>query len=292
VDKYSHVRKRDESSHEDLDDLGTHVAKRTVIKALEDYIAKLGKVAIAYSGGVDSTFLLAVSARILGEEKVVALTIQSPLTPPWELNFAHDFCRTRGIRHLLLDGSFVLDDERIVANPPQRCYYCKNKLLEAMLQESPTDQPLLTATNASDESDFRPGIRAEEEIGILTPLRELRFTKDMIREYSKVDAIPGFERPPAACFATRIPYGESVTEEKVRMVEKAETFLRNLGLELIRVRLLFGDTASIEVAKEEGKRILDLREQISRQLGEIGFRRVTLDLEGYRQGNLNDEITS
>ncbi len=268
------------------------MANKAVIKALEDYIAQCKKVAVAYSGGVDSTFLLAISASVLGEDNVVALTIQSPLIPPWELDFAHDFCRTRGIRHLLLDGAFVLDDERIVTNPPQRCYYCKKKLLEAMLQESPTDQPLLTATNASDESDFRPGMRAEEEMGILTPLRELGFTKDMIREFSKADAIPGFERPPATCFATRIPYGESVTEEKVRMVEKAETFLRNLGLELIRVRLLSGDTACIEVAKEEGRRILDLREGIARQLGEIGFRRVTLDLEGYRQGRLNDKITS
>jgi uncharacterized protein len=281
---------RDESSHEDLDDQGARVANKSVRKALEDYIANLGKVAVAYSGGVDSTFLLAVSARVLGEGKVIALTIQSPLTPPWELDFAHNFCRDKGIQHLLLDGAFVLNDEVIVSNPPQRCYFCKKRILGTMQKTNPRDHILITGTNASDESDFRPGMRAEEEMGILTPLRELGFTKDMIREFSKADAIPGFERPPAACFATRIPYGELVTEEKVRMVEKAETFLRNLGLELIRVRLLFGDTACIEVAKEEGKKILDLREEISRQLGEIGFRRVTLDLEGYRQGKLNDKV--
>lgn len=268
------------------------VADRGVIKALEDYIAQRGKVAIAYSGGVDSTFLLATSARVLGDEKVVALTIQSPLTPPWELDFARDFCHTRGIRHLLLDGAFVLDDERIVANSPQRCYFCKKRFLETMLQEKPADQPLLTATNASDASDFRPGMRAEEELGVLTPLRELGFTKDMIREFSKDNAIPGFERSPSACFATRIPFGELVTDEKVRMVEKAETFLRNLGLDLIRVRLLSGNTACIEVAKDEGQIILDLREEILRQLSEIGFQRVTLDLDGYRQGKLNDTITS
>jgi PP-loop superfamily ATP-utilizing enzyme len=110
VDKHSHVRHRDKGSHKDLDDQGARVANKSVIKAFEDYVAKLGKVAVAYSGGVDSTFLLAMSARVLGEEKVVALTIQSPLTPPWELDFAHDFCLPRGIRHLLLDGSFVLDD--------------------------------------------------------------------------------------------------------------------------------------------------------------------------------------
>jgi len=258
-----------------------------VIGALEEYLRGLGGVAIAYSGGVDSTFLLAISASILGQEKVVALTIQSPLTPPWELDFARDFCHTRGIQHLLLDGSFILDDERITANPPQRCYFCKKKLLETILQERPADHPLLTGTNASDKSDFRPGMRAEEEMGILTPLRELGFTKEAIREYSQRYGIPGFERPPAACFATRISFGEPITQEKVRMVGEAEIFLRNLGLELVRVRLLSRDTASIEVAKEEGQRILDLREEISRQFGEIGFRGVALDLEGYRQGKLN-----
>jgi len=254
---------------------------------LEDYIAKLEKIAIAYSGGVDSTFLLATSARVLGEEKVLALTIQSPLTPPWELDFAQTFCRDKGIRHLLLDGSFVLDDDVIVSNPPQRCYFCKKRMLGVMQKTTSRDHVLITGTNASDETDFRPGIRAEEEMKVKTPLRELRFTKDMIRAYSKVDAIPGFERPPAACFATRIPYGESVTEEKVRRVEEAEGFLRNLGLDLVRVRVLFGDTACIEVGQEDVKRILDLREEISRQLKSIGLKRVTLDLEGYRMGKLN-----
>jgi uncharacterized protein len=261
------------------------------MKALEDYIAQCKKVVVAYSGGVDSTFLLAVSARVLGDDNVVALTIQSPLTPPWELDFAHDFCRNKGIHHLLLDGSFILNDEIIVSNPLQRCYFCKKRILGVMGKKVPRDHILITGTNASDETDFRPGMKAEEEMGVKTPLRELRFTKDMIREFSKIEAIPGFGRPPAACFATRIPYGESITEEKVRMVEQGETFLRNLGFALIRVRMLSGSTACIEVAKEEGKRILDLREEISRQLGEIGFRRVTLDLEGYRQGRLNDGVT-
>lgn len=261
-----------------------------MIGALEDYLRGLGEVTIAYSGGVDSTFLVAMSAGILGGEKVQAVTIQSPLTPRWEVAFAKDLCRTRGIRHLLLDGSFILDDERIVANPPQRCYYCKRKILEAMRREIPDDSPLLTGTNASDESDFRPGIRAEEEMGVRTPLRELRFTKDAIREYSKAYAIPGFERSSSPCFATRIPYGEPITVEKVRVIEEAEIFLRELGFALVRVRLISTDTACIEVAVDEVKKVLDHREAISRQLGAIGFKRVTLDLEGYRQGKLNDEV--
>jgi uncharacterized protein len=233
-----------------------------------------------------------MSARVLGKENVVALTIQSPLTPLWELDFARDFCRDTGIQHLLLDGSFVLNDEMIVSNPPQRCYFCKKRILGVMKSEAPRDHILITGTNASDEADFRPGMRAEEEMGILTPLRELGFTKDMIREFSQADEIPGFKRPPAACFATRIPYGESVTEEKVRMVVQAETFLRTLGFELIRVRLFSGAAACIEVATEEFKNILDNRKEILRQLGTIGFQKVILDLEGYRQGKLNDTITS
>ena len=257
-----------------------------MIGALEDYLRGLGGVAIAYSGGVDSTFLLSMSARVLGTERVLALTMDSPLTPPWEITFAKEFCRSNGIKHLILDGTFILNDERIAANPPQRCYYCKKKILEAMLKERPEDQPVLSGTNASDESDFRPGIRAEEEMGVKTPLRELRFTKEAIREYSQRYGIPGFERTPAACFATRIPIGEPITRDKMKMIGEAETFLRSLGLELVRVRLLASDTASIEVATEEGKRILDLGDEISRRFGEIGFRGVTLDVEGYRQGKL------
>jgi uncharacterized protein len=260
---------------------------RVVIKALEDYIANLGKVAIAYSGGVDSTFLLATSARVLGEGKVMAVTVQSPLIPPWEVAFAKEFCHAWGIRHILLDGSFVLDDERIVTNPTQRCYHCKKKLLGAMGGEIPGRHHLLTGTNASDESDFRPGMKAEEELGVLTPLREFGFTKDIIRKSSRRYEIPGYERPSSPCFATRIPFGEPITVEKVRMVEEAEAFLRHLDFELVRVRLLPGDTACIEVAREEVQRILGLREDISRQLGSRGFKRVTLDLEGYRKGSHN-----
>jgi uncharacterized protein len=262
-----------------------------VIGALEEYLRGLGEVIVAYSGGVDSTFLVAMSARILGAGKVLAVTMQSPLTPRWEVAFAEELCRSRGIRHLLLDGSFVLDEECFVANPPERCYYCKKKILEAMRRNIPADTPLLTGTNASDESDFRPGIKAEEEIGVRTPLRELGFTKDAIREYSKAYAIPGFARSSSPCFATRIPYGEPITLEKVRVIEEAETFLRGLGFSLVRVRLISTDTACIEVVVDEVKKVLALREAILRELLSIGFKRVTLDLEGYRQGKLNRGVT-
>jgi uncharacterized protein len=262
-----------------------------VIAALEKYLKGLGSVTVAYSGGVDSTFLVAMSAHILGAIKVVAMTMQSPLTPPWEVAFAEELCHTRRIRHLLLDGSFVLGDEHIAANPPQRCYYCKRKILEAMREKIPADSPLLTGTNASDVADFRPGIRAEEEMGVRTPLRELGFTKEAIRKYSQAYAIPGFERPSSPCFATRIPYGEPITLDKVRLIARAEQFLRGLGFGLVRVRLITGDTACIEVAKDEVQKVLALRDEISRELLALDFTRVVLDLEGYQQGRLNKGVT-
>jgi pyridinium-3,5-biscarboxylic acid mononucleotide sulfurtransferase len=265
-----------------------------VIGALEGYLRGLGEVVVAYSGGVDSTFLVSMCARILGEGKVQAVTMQSPLTPRWEVTFAEKLCQSQRIRHLLLDGSFVLGDERIAANPPQRCYYCKRRILEAMRRETIGDSPLLTGTNASDEADFRPGLKAEEEMGVKAPLRDLGFTKDAIRQYSQEYTIPGFERPSSSCFATRIPYGEPITVEKVRLIEEAEQFLRRLGFELVRVRLITTDTAGqtatsgcIEVARDEVQRVLALRETISRELLAIGFNRVALDLEGYKQGKLN-----
>jgi len=263
---------------------------RDDLAKLERYIANLGRVAVAYSGGVDSTFLLATCARVLGNEHVLALTIQSPLIPPWELEFAVGFCRDTGLQHRVLNGSCVFEDERVISNPMERCYYCKKRLLDVMQTVIPDTTPLLTATNASDESDFRPGMRAEAELGIKTPLRELGFSKHMIRKYSEMDAIPGFDRPSGACFATRIPYGDPISVEKVRMIEQAETFVRNLGLEVVRVRLLSRDVACIEVGEQEIEKCLEFREQIVGRLADLGFRRVTLDLEGYRSGKLHCSI--
>jgi uncharacterized protein len=266
--------------------------KTTVIEALKEYLTKAGKVAIAYSGGVDSTFLLAMSAEVLGAENVLALTVQSPLMPPWEVAFAKEFCHARGITHRLLDGSFVLDDERIAANPSQRCYYCKRKILEAIQGAIADDYTLHTGTNASDETEVRPGMRAEEEMEVRTPLRVLRFTKDAIRAYSQTYGVPDFGRPSSPCFATRIPFGEPITVQKIRMIEKAETVLRRLGFALVRVRLIFGDTACIEVAAKEIARVCALHEEIARHLVALGFKRVTVDLKGYRMGNLNPVATN
>jgi len=260
---------------------------KTMIRQLEEYLKGFPKVAVAYSGGVDSTFLLATGARLLGRKNILALTIESPLTPAWEIEFAKGFCNTRGISQLLLDGSGILENDHFAKNPADRCYFCKTKVLQMIRNAAPKGYTLLTGTNATDLSDFRPGMKAEEEIGVKTPLREQGITKDQIREFSRIYAIPGSERPPCACFATRIPYGESVTLDKIEKIKRAEVFLRDRGFETVRVRMVARDTASIEVAPEKMKYAFGLRDEIVKFLRGIGFRRITVDLEGYRQGKLN-----
>jgi uncharacterized protein len=262
---------------------------KTMIQKLENCLKEYQKVAVAYSGGVDSTFLLATCARVLGEKQVLALTIESPLTPPWEIDFAKGFCQPRGIPQLLLDGSAILENEHFATNPAERCYFCKRKVLQMVKNAVPVDFTLLTGTNATDVSDFRPGMKAEEEMGVKTPLRELGIPKDKIRQFSRVQGIPGSERPPCACFATRIPTGESITLDKIERIRKAEVFLRERGFETVRVRWMAKDAATIEVAQEKIEDIFGLREEILQAMKEIGFRRATVDLEGYRQGKLNEK---
>lgn len=252
-----------------------------MIEGLEGYLKGLGGVAVAYSGGVDSTFLLAVAAKVLPHDCLLALTVVSPLSPPWEVSFAEAFCRSRGIEQVILDGSFLLQDEQIANNPPMRCYHCKRRILQAMRERIKDSRPLLTGTNASDDSQKRPGMLAEKEMGIETPLRYLGFTKEKIREYSQAQGIPGSLRPPSACLATRIPYGEPITMEKLRMVQEAEFFLRGLGFELVRVRLHSGDIACIELGAQEMARGFDMRREIERRLIEQGFRKVNIDQVGY-----------
>ena len=258
-----------------------------MIEQLEECLKEFHKVAVAYSGGVDSTFLLATGARVLGRKNILALTIESPLTPAWEIEFAKGFCSTRGIPQLLLDGSGILETEAFAKNPADRCYFCKTRVLQMVKDAAPKGFTLLTGTNATDVSDFRPGMKAEEEIGVKTPLRDKGITKDQVREFSRIYAIPGGERPPCACFATRIPYGESVTLEKIEKIKEAEVFLRDRGFETVRVRLIARDTAGIEVAAEKIQDVLPLREEILEFLRGQGFRRIMVDLEGYRQGKLN-----
>jgi uncharacterized protein len=262
--------------------------KKDVLQSLAFYLRNLERVAVAYSGGVDSTFLLAASARVLPRGGVLALIINSPLMPSWELDAAETFCGHLDVAYRVLDGSSIMDDPVFTANPRNRCYHCKRRLFEILGGAVPDDYCLVSGTNVSDEEDFRPGMKAETEAGVRTPLRELGFTKEMIRECSRAYGLSGYDRPPSTCLATRLPYGDSITIQKIAMIARAEEILRDLGFELVRVRLVAPGMARIEVDPQRVAACMSQRERIVDSLGDIGFTQVVVDPEGYRQGRMNE----
>ena len=258
---------------------------------LKEHLASLGSLVVGFSGGVDSAFLLAAAHEALGDS-VVAVTARSPLVPAADLDEATAFCRERGIRHFTVDFD-PLADETVRSNPADRCYHCK-KIVFGGITDKARElgiQYVADGSNADDVSDYRPGERAVKELGIISPLREAGLTKSEIRELSKEMGLPTWEKPSAACLASRIPYGEEITEEKLSKIEAAEDFLKGLGFTNIRVRA-HGDLARIELMPKETGRMAeeDIRKDVSYKLKELGFTYVTLDLEGYRMGSLNKKI--
>jgi uncharacterized protein len=251
-------------------------------------IEGLDSVLIAFSGGVDSSYLLAVAHRILGD-RAVAATALSPLFPRRETDRAATFARERGIKHVM----FHLDEKEIsgvLSNPPERCYFCK-KAISEMLLEIARDLDLkhvAHGANLDDQMDYRPGLKAAEEAGILSPLIEARLTKSEIRRLSRDMGLPSWDLPSMACLASRIPYGEAITHDKLEMVEKAETFLLEHGFKQSRVRH-HGAVARLELEGEDMARILELamREKIVDKFRELGFIHVSLDLDGYKTGSMN-----
>jgi uncharacterized protein len=243
---------------------------------------------IAFSGGVDSTFLLAVAHEVLGN-RVVAATATSATYPSQEKEEAIQFAKERGIKHVVFESDEVsLPD--FSSNSPNRCYYCK-KLLSRELQRIAKDRAIkhiALAANLDDLGDYRPGMKAAEEMGLIEPLIEAQLTKEEIRYLSKEMGLPTWDKPVMACLASRIPYGEPVTEDKLNMVEEAEAFLTEIGFRQCRVRH-HGPVARIEVGKSEIPKILerDLRERVVKKFKEIGFLHISLDLEGYVTGSLN-----
>lgn len=258
---------------------------------LKEQLASLGSLAIGFSGGVDSAFLLAAAHEALGDS-VIAVTARSPFIPASDLEEAEAFCRERGIRHFLADVD-PLGDETIRSNPADRCYHCKKKVFGAIIDIAREQGVKFVAdgSNADDKSDYRPGSRAVHELGLVSPLQDAGFTKKEIRELSMAMGLPTYEKPSAACLASRIPYGEELTEEKLSRIDAAEDFLRELGFTNMRVRSHV-DLARIELMPDETGRMADdsLRAVISAGLKEIGFTYVTVDLEGYRMGSLNERI--
>jgi uncharacterized protein len=262
---------------------------------LRQIILSLGSTAVAYSGGTDSSYLLAVCVDELGAGQVLALTADSPLTPRGELDGARILAEELSVQHIVLPIS-DLDNPGIVANPPDRCYHCKFSRFDALKQVAWAKglRALVHGENADDVADYRPGSRAAEELGVRAPLREAGLTKTAVRTLSRLRGLPNWSLPANACLASRFPYGTRLTAEGLARVDAAEETLRDLWhLEQIRVRDHY-PVARIEAPQEDIARLSrpEIRTPGVEALRSLGYRYVTLDLNGYRMGSLNDGIES
>ncbi|HET7823745.1 MAG TPA: ATP-dependent sacrificial sulfur transferase LarE [Anaeromyxobacter sp.] len=262
-------------------------ASAAKLARMKQEIASAGSALVAFSGGVDSTFVLAVAAEVLGE-RAVALTAHSPSVPMSERDEARRLAAALGVRHLERQ-SREQDDPGYAANSTDRCYYCKRELYRLCGEAAAADgiAAILDGFNADDRRDHRPGHRAAEERAIRSPLAEAGLSKDEVRAWSEAYGLPTWDKPQMACLASRIPYGTPVTPERLAQVERAEAGVRALGFRDLRVRH-HGDLGRVEIGEAELGRAFERRADIARAVKAAGFKLAALDLEPFRSGRMNE----
>jgi len=254
------------------------------------HIKSLDSLLIAYSGGVDSTLLLRLAIDSLDRKKVLAVIAKSETYPEHEYKFAVSFCKKHKIRYKTIKTK-ELNNPNFASNQKNRCYYCKTELFSKLIKIAKKEglNYVCDGSNYDDLSDFRPGNKAKKELGVRSPLEEAKLTKDDIRKLSKKLKLPTWNKPSFACLSSRFPYGDKITDKKLKQIDKAEAYLRKLGFKQSRVRH-HKNIARIEIEERDMLKAIDNKDKITKKLNKLGYIYVTLDLIGYRTGAMNEVL--